>query len=190
MPEEKPGTSITLQNLWDLYSDKLLAFIKSRVKDPADAKDLLQDVFIRIHRNLCCVRRQGRLESWMYQISRNAIIDYYRQRKTTAVLTDDAVVAEPDDDEDTAAELAQSLRGMIEQLSQPYREALIATEYEGLSQKELARREGLSISGAKSRVQRARNLLRDSLLACCHFEIDRRGKVIDYYERCCCCHPI
>ncbi len=76
---------------------------------------------------------------------------------------------------------------MVERLPDDYREALLFTEYEGLTQKELAERLGVSYSGAKSRVQRAREKLKTMLLACCHFEFDRLGKVIDYQPRCACC---
>jgi RNA polymerase sigma-70 factor (ECF subfamily) len=90
-------------------------------------------------------------------------------------------------DEDIEARLAASLRSMIDCLPEEYREALILTEFEGITQQELAQRLGLSLSGAKSRVQRGRKMLREMLLACCHFEFDRLGKVIDYYPHCQCC---
>jgi RNA polymerase sigma-70 factor (ECF subfamily) len=64
------------------------------------------------------------------------------------------------------------------------------TEYQGLSQKQLAERMGISLSGAKSRVQRAREKLRDMLLRCCHFEFDRRDHIVNYEQRCCCCGPV
>jgi RNA polymerase sigma-70 factor (ECF subfamily) len=64
---------------------------------------------------------------------------------------------------------------------------LVLTEYQGLTQKELGERLGLSFSGAKSRVQRAREKLKQQLLACCHFELDRRGHVINYQPKCQCC---
>ncbi|HLZ55439.1 MAG TPA: sigma factor-like helix-turn-helix DNA-binding protein, partial [Ktedonosporobacter sp.] len=67
------------------------------------------------------------------------------------------------------------------------RQALVLTEYQGLTQKELGERLGLSFSGAKSRVQRAREKLKQELLACCHFELDRRGHILDYQPRCDCC---
>ena len=75
------------------------------------------------------------------------------------------------------------------QLPGPYRQALILTEYQGLTQKQLAERMGLSLSGAKSRVQRARKMLKELLLECCHFEFDRYGTVFDYRPRNCkrCC---
>ena len=86
------------------------------------------------------------------------------------------------------AVLALSLKELIDELPEPYRQALILTEYQGLSQKQLAENLGIWLSGAKSRVQRARGKLREILLRCCHFEFDRRGHIMDYYERCCCCN--
>jgi len=69
-----------LELLWDQYSRRLLAFIRSRVGDDADAEDILQEVFIRVHRNLCCLPQPEwrRPESWIYQIARHLIIDHYR----------------------------------------------------------------------------------------------------------------
>jgi RNA polymerase sigma-70 factor, ECF subfamily len=76
---------------------------------------------------------------------------------------------------------------MVRGLPELDRQALVLTEYQGLTQKELAERLGLSFSWAKSRVQRAREKLRQQLLDCCHFELDRRGHIIDYQPRCHCC---
>jgi RNA polymerase sigma-70 factor (ECF subfamily) len=76
---------------------------------------------------------------------------------------------------------------MVDNLLPQDRQALILTEYHGLTQKELAERLGLSVSGAKSRVQRARERLKQQLLDCCHFELDRRGHILDYQPRCHCC---
>jgi RNA polymerase sigma-70 factor (ECF subfamily) len=76
---------------------------------------------------------------------------------------------------------------MVRNLPEQDRQALILTEYQGLTQKEFGERLGLSFSGAKSRVQRAREKLKQQLLACCHFELDRRGHVVNYQPRCQCC---
>ena len=176
--------------LWDQYSTRLRAFIRSRVWDDAEAEDILQEVFIRIHRHLCCQPEWNKPKSWIYQIARNLIIDHYRRRRETVELPE-GLPAEPDlPEEDPEAVLALSLKEMIDGLPEHYRQALLLTEYQGLSQKQLAERLGISLSGAKSRVQRARERLRDMLLRCCHFEFDRRGRIVDYYQRCCCCHPL
>ena len=180
-----------LELLWDRYSRRLLAFIRSRVSDDADAEDILQEVFIRVHRSLCCLPEPewNRPDSWIYQIARHLIIDHYRRRREMVEISE-SLPAEPDiPEEDPEAVLALSLQELIDELPEPYRQALILTEYQGLTQRELAEQMGISLSGAKSRVQRARDKLRDMLLRCCHFEFDRRGHIVDYYERCCCCRP-
>jgi RNA polymerase sigma-70 factor (ECF subfamily) len=176
-----------LEMLWNQYRVRLYAFIRGRVSDDDAAQDILQQVFIRIHANMGALRDRGKLESWIYQIARHAIIDHYRSRRAVVELPESLPIQEESFESDVEAELALSLRDMVKALPEPYREALILTDYHGLSQKELADRLGISFSGAKSRVQRARQKVRDMFLSCCHIEFDRQGTVVDYYERCCCC---
>src|SRR5712692_7822073 len=124
----------------------------------------------------------------MYQIARNAIADYYREQKATVELPRLLLAPEePVFEDDVIKDLIPSVKAMVESLPGEYREALILTEYEGLTQRELAERLGLSLSGAKSRVQRAREKLKAMILDCCHFEFDRFGKIIDYQPNCACC---
>lgn len=179
-----------LERMWDQYSRRLRAFIRSRVGDDAAAEDILQEVFIRIHRHLCCQADWHKPEGWVYQIARHLIIDHYRRRRETVEIPEGLPDGAELPEEEPAAVLALSLKEMVDELPEPYRQALLLTEYQGLSQKQLAERLGISLSGAKSRVQRAREKLRTMLLNCCHFEFDRRGRVLDYYQRCCCCQPV
>lgn len=174
--------------IWETYRCRLLGFIHKRVEDDDQAEDLLQEVFLRVHNHLCCMPPPEKMEAWIYRIARNLIIDYYRKRREWVEIPEDMPVEAEDPESEAEAGLAGSLRQTIAELPEPYRQALLLTEYEGLSQVDLSARLGISISGAKSRVQRARSKLRDLILACCHVELDRRGRVIDYYERCCCCN--
>lgn len=172
--------------LWEQYHRRLEAFIRSRV-GADDADDILQEVFIRVHRHLCCQPDWQKPESWFYQIARNLIIDHYRSRRELAEVPENlpAEADLPEDDPETT--LALSMAALVNELPEPYRQALLLTEYQGFSQQQLAESQKISLSGAKSRVQRAREKLREMLLSCCHFEFDRRGRVVDYYRRCCCC---
>jgi RNA polymerase sigma-70 factor, ECF subfamily len=77
-------------------------------------------------------------------------------------------------------EISPCLRPMLNYLPEKYREAVRFADLEGMTQIELANRLGLSLSGAKSRVQRGREQLKALLMECCQFEFDCRGKVIDY----------
>ncbi len=179
---------VTTESLWETFHARLKQFILKRVPDEQNAEDILQNVFLKIHARIGTLRDEEKLQSWMYQIARNAVTDYYREHKATIELPEafelpgEAVV-----DDDAVKDLIPSVRAMVNSLPDEYREALILTEYEGLTQRELAERLGLSFSGAKSRVQRAREKLKAMLLDCCHFEFDRLGKVIDYQPKCGCC---
>lgn len=89
----------------------------------------------------------------------------------------DTLTAETDASPDEHADLCAAFHRMIRALPKPYREAIVRTEIEGVPQVELAKRLGISVSGAKSRVQRGRRALKQMLLDCCQFEFDRRGGV-------------
>jgi RNA polymerase sigma-70 factor (ECF subfamily) len=178
---------ITTEGVWQEFSTKLKQFILKHVPEQQSAEDILQDVFVKIHTHIETLRDRRKLQSWIYQITRNAIYDYYRDRKAITGISQILDLSEEPVDNDVERMLAASIKEMIDCLPAVYRQALILTEYEGLTQKELADQLGLSFSGAKSRVQRAREKLKEMLLACCHLEFDRRGRIIDYHPRCDCC---
>ncbi|HEX2618662.1 MAG TPA: RNA polymerase sigma factor SigZ [Phototrophicaceae bacterium] len=185
-----------VETVWNTLNPCLIRFIRRRVPDEQIADDLLQEVYLKIYTHITSLRDDRRLEAWVFQIARNAIIDYYRTRKPVDELDElSETIAAPDtvdiDDEidepdDLSARLSEGVQKTIESLPEEYRQALILTEYEGLTQQELADRLGLSLSGAKSRVQRGRKLMRELMLACSYFKVDRLGKVVDY-RPCCDC---
>jgi len=176
---------VTTEQVWEEFSDRLRSFIRTRVASDVDADDVLSDVFFRVHTRIDTLRDDTKVASWLYRVARNSVVDYYRRRRQNADLVD---LPEPGAEESDAEKvIAQDLRGMVDDLPDKYREALVLTEFQGLSQVEMADRLGLSVSGAKSRVQRARGMLRDELLTCCHFEFDRRGHVIDFTPKRACC---
>ena len=169
----------TLEQIWNEFAEKLRLFIQKRVSNPAEAEDILQDVFLKIGTRLNQLEDTAKLQGWLYLIARNAVIDHYRKQRETVELPETLAI---EDEPAELEELKVSFRRMIHGLPGPYREAILLTEFDGLSQVELARRLGISVSGAKSRVQRGREQLKEMLLDCCHFEFDRRGRVFD-------CHP-
>lgn len=172
----------TLETIWHEFAVKLGQFIRARVADPATAEDILQDVFVKIQGRLGSLEDPAKLQGWLYLITRNAIIDHYRTRKDTTEVPESLPAELPQGDPEMG-ELKAAFRRMIYSLPEPYRDAVVLTEFEGLTQQELATRLGLSLSGAKSRVQRGREQLKEMLFDCCRFEFDRRGKVIDCQPR-------
>lgn len=176
----------TTEAVWLALHDRLLRFVRARVADPATAEDVLQDVFVKIHARIDTLDDGDRLEAWVWQIVRNAIVDHHRRWRPAAELPEQLAALDRVDDDDpgeTARQLVPCVQAAIDGLPEPYREALLLTEYGGLTQQALAERAGISLSGAKSRVQRARDRLKGVLLACCHVELDRRGGIVDYRPR-------
>ena len=165
------------------YRDRLYSFIFGRVNDPNITDDILQNIFLKIHTKIDTLKDHEKLESWIYQITRNAIIDYYRTNKKLDELPDSYTEPVPDSDPKEREEISSWLRPMIENLPDKYRETLLLSEIKGISQKEIAKKIGLSLPGTKSRIQRGRSLVKKTLLKCCHFEFDRRGRVLDYKEK-------
>ncbi|MCI0395734.1 MAG: RNA polymerase sigma factor SigZ [Chloroflexi bacterium] len=176
---------IHTETLWTEYNEQLRQFIARRVSDAQAVDDILQETFLKIHTGLARLRESDRLQSWIYQIVRHAIIDYYRTRSTTVELPE-AIALPEEAEEEILCELEKSLQRLADTLPDKYRQAVM-WDSQGVPQKEIAGRLGLSLSGAKSRVQRGREMLKQSLLACCHLEFDRRGKVLDCHPSCDCC---
>ncbi len=177
--------ALSTNNIWEKFSDALKHFIANRVKDTHAAEDILQDTFYKIQKNIDRLRDEERLQAWLYQITRNAIIDYYRAHKVpldSAVILED-LTSKPDSTPDTNRELSPCARALIERLPDKYVEPIVLTELEGLTQKQMAQKLGVSISAAKSRVQRARAMVKDELEQCCHFQFDRRGNVLEYHPK-------
>jgi RNA polymerase sigma-70 factor, ECF subfamily len=176
----------TTEKVWEEFNTGLKHFILKRVPDEPSAEDILQDVFLKIHAHINTLRDEHKLQSWIYQIARNAITDYYRTQKAMPNLPEMPYIPE-DRFDDVVYELIPYVKELVDSLPPDYRQALILTEYQGLTQKELAERLGISLSGAKSRVQRAREKIRHMMLSCCHFQFDRLGRIIDYEPNCDCC---
>ena len=198
--------------LWHEVHERLTAFVAQRVDDPADVADLVQTVFLRVHQHMASITDEQRLLPWLFQITRNAVADYYRapvrRREIAGVGPDGAVElgaghgiaaaagpsddpealhpADPrsaSDDEPAARELAGCVRPLLELLPPSYREALTLVEFDGMPQVEAASRLGISVSGMKSRVQRGRTMLRDGLLECCNVSRSATGGVLDFAPR-------
>lgn len=194
---DQPDTAV--ESVWRDLHDPLLRFITRRVPDHASAEDILQEVMLRLHRHAEEIRHVDSVSGWIHTISRNAITDYYRSAARREVPVhhpthgDEADTAVEDPEPGLRrGELTGCLEPLLARLSPAHREALQLTDLDGLTQAEAATRLGLSTSGMKSRVQRARNQLKDLFTDCCDIHLDPRGAVVDYHPRgsgVCACGP-
>lgn len=174
------------ESRWRELRTRLAGFVGRRIRNPEDAEDVVQEIFLRMQHNIGSLASADRLDAWAFRIARNAIADYYRapnrreaSNKDTGKLVEGFGAAF----KDARSEMAYCIAPMVSQLPDGYREAIELTEFDGLTQAAAAERLGLSVSGMKSRVQRGRDRLRVMLLKCCEIETDRRGRVVSFETR-------
>lgn len=147
----------------------------SHVRDRQDAEDIVQDIFVKIQLQQHQLRNPEKLIGWMYRIAKNAITDHYRLKKKEQL----GVIVEVEDDRHVFNEcVEQCLSTLADTLPSPYKEALELSEKQNISQTALAKHWGISYSGAKSRVQRARQMLKEKLQALYKIETDAYGNVL------------
>ncbi len=171
--------------LYRQFATDLRRFVAGRVQ-VSDVDDVVQDIFLRIHRNLSGLRESDRIAGWVFRIARSAIAEHYRRLPAPAVtevpeLADTQVLDEIEAGD--PQRLGAWLSATVDRMPEPYREALQLVEREGVSQRAAAAQLGVSVSGMKSRVQRGRAKLRQALERCCAVELDRRGQLVDYRAR-------
>jgi len=163
--------------IWNDFNKELLGFLKSRVNDVSLAEDILQDVFVKIHKNIHSITEEEKFTSWVYQITRNTLIDYYRKKKIKNIDFDFDSLSSPEIEEEEI-QFTKCLKPFIQQLPEKYQEVLKQTSFGEISQKEFAKATDMSYSTVKSRVQRGKDKLKRLFVDCCALESDKYGNII------------
>lgn len=170
-----------INQIWKEYHKQLLDFIRKRIKNPSEAEDILQEVFMKILSKIETLKESDKLKSWMYQITRNAIIDHYRaQQKSNKPEIFDSEDENPD--ENTSMNAAEGWIGLyIDALPENYRQAVVLSELKGMHISEVAKTMDISYTNARARIHRGRQTLKKNLTDCCTFHVDAYGKILDYH---------
>ncbi len=157
------------------YETQLKGFVQKRISDKDEANDILQQLYLKIYKNCEQLPEVKNIKAWLYQITRNAVYDFFRESSRYESVSDIELEELPDDTRHDVEALIEPLIGL---LPEEYAEALRLSELEGVSQKEIAERLGISYSGAKSRVQRGREKLKALFVECCHLEFSHNGSIL------------
>lgn len=167
--------------IYKQFHNDLLGYVKSKVRSKEDAEDILQNVFIKISSGVDKLSEEVKLKSWIFTITRNAIIDYYRVTASKKKFTVPEEIDENipvGDDPDPTKGLDQCLNSMISLLPDEYRDIIVDAEIKGIRQKDLAERYGMAYPSMRSRIQRGRERLKKLFYNCCHIETDRHGNIL------------
>ena len=169
-----------INTIWIDLNEELYKFILGKIKDEQISKDIHQEVFLKVQTKIHQLKHTSKLTSWVYQITRNTIIDYFRKVKDKNISITDFDIAETDTDNFDYSNLTNCINQKIENLSSQHKEAIILTSFKNYSQKELSEHLKISYSGTKSRVQKAKEILRVNILDCPNVESDKTGKLLDF----------
>ncbi|MCH4888380.1 RNA polymerase sigma factor SigZ [Acidaminobacter sp. JC074] len=170
--------------IWMVFNEKLLYYIQSKVGNEHDAEDILQIVFLKVYKGFESLENKEALKPWLYQITRNSIIDFYKKKKEISLapesLPDIVMEEDPDNMND---EIAGCLKKMLYDIPDKYQDVYRMYEDHGMKHKEISDELGISVSASKVRLKRARDLFKKKLLDCCDFETDLYGNIIDYTSK-------
>ena len=157
------GNAITTR-AWQQHSALVQGYLRRRLHDPMLAEDLTQETFLRLHRAQPELHEPAQLRAWLLRTARNLLIDHVRARKPEQPL--DETQEPPAHEPATWRAFEPCIAPLAKRLPEDYRTALL-WDLDGIPQQEIADRQGLGLSGAKSRVQRARGLLAQEFARCC-----------------------
>ena len=164
-----------ISSLWLEYKNGLKYYIFKKVKNEEIANDLSHEVLMKIYNSCCSSVNIKNVRSWMFQIAHNTTIDYLKkQNKFTHTVPEKY----DNDDYDVYQEANEIVKPLMQLLPEKYAIPLQLSDIEELKQKEVAQKLNLSLTATKSRIQRARNLLKKKIIECSNLEKDEKGNLI------------
>ena len=164
-----------VSSLWIEYKSGLTYYIFKKIKNEDLASDLSHEVLIKVYNSCCSGNEIKNIRSWMFQIAHNTVIDYLKkENKYTDEVTD---IIEPDEI-NPYREAEGLMKPLIKLLPDKYATPLQLSDIEGLNQTEVSKKMNLSLTATKSRIQRARILLKEKIIECSNLEINTKGNPI------------
>lgn len=172
------AVAMEFDSIWAMYEKELSAFVLSRVYDVEIQKEIMQEVALKIFTSLH--NQQKHLRGWLYRLTKNSIIDYYRKANKPIPNLEQEIESEEHI-------LSECLTPMLHALKTDEKEILELTQLQGYSLKEVAIRKNIPLNTAKSKLFRAKKSLASKFFSCCAYERNSKGEVVgfgDCEDRC------
>lgn len=162
------GEADAFDELVARWHEPLWRYVLAMTGDPAAAEEIVQDGWLRILRGIDRLRQPDRLQPWLFSIVRRTLADRLRKRYTDAVLAPlseplEGELADPEPPSDLGWEESESLHRALAALTEDDRETVILFYLRELDLREVAQVLGIPVGTVKSRLHRARRLLRSEL---------------------------
>ena len=163
--------------IWEDYKSSLLGYIKKRVTNNDDAKDILQDVLLKSYQFCSKGKTVLHLKSWLFKITQNTIVDYFKKNKNISFEID---IVDEINENSLVGEASEYIKALLRLLPEEYAIPLYMYDLDNISQKEIAEKLNLTLPNTKSRIQRGRIKLKERFLECCIVEFDENGEMISF----------
>ncbi|MBI2063385.1 MAG: RNA polymerase sigma factor [Candidatus Yanofskybacteria bacterium] len=168
----QPNEQTKFEEIVCQYQRDLVNFHYRFVGNRYEAEDLAQETFIKVYKKFDTLKEPDKLKSWIFQIARNTVIDFFRKNKNKAFALDSAILENiPEttavDYQERVAnlEVSKELEHCIDQLVKEDRAIIKLLYYEGFSYKEIGELLNINQNTLKSRLHRARKILLASIEA-------------------------
>jgi RNA polymerase sigma-70 factor, ECF subfamily len=165
-------------DIWEDYKSSLLGYIKKRVSDKNDAEDILQDVLLKSYQFCSKGKAVFHLKAWLFKITQNTIIDYYKKNKRPIPIEMDR--RDNTHGHSLVGEASEYIKELLKLLPEKYALPLYMSDLENMEQKTIAEKLNLTLSNTKSRIRRGRLKLKERFLECCVVEFDEKGEMIGF----------
>jgi RNA polymerase sigma-70 factor (ECF subfamily) len=170
-----------LQTAWHAHEKELRNYLIHRLGERHAAEDLLQDVFVKAMRQGADFCHLENTRAWLFQVARNALVDYHRLKRDGIVVPED--IPQPESHLEPVDALSECVGRVLQELSPEDRDIIQQCDLNGVRQQVYADSHGLSLSAAKSRLLRARQRMREMMTANCQVRFDEAGRVESHIPR-------
>lgn len=164
-----------VSSLWLEYKSGIKYYIYKKLKSENLASELSHQILMKVYNSCCSGNEIKNIRSWMFQIAHNTVVDYLKKenRYTNEII--DILDTEEINAYKEAAELVSPL---LKLLPEKYSLPLQMSDIDGLKQFEVSKKINLSLTATKSRIQRARVLLKEKIIDCCILDINDKGNLV------------
>lgn len=150
------------EQIYARFKDKVARYIYGKIPNEHDAEDLISDVFVKVFKGFSGFdETKASLSTWIYRITQNTVIDYYRTAKSVCGLPEELCFEGNIDEEMINEETLNSLADALEQLSWRERDIIILHYYSGKTLKSIAEIMDISYSYVKLLHTKALKILRE-----------------------------
>ncbi|PKH50579.1 hypothetical protein CXF68_07665 [Tenacibaculum sp. Bg11-29] len=168
---------MTFNEIWNKNKSHLLNFIKTKIDTKHVAEDILQEVSLKLYDNLTKKTVIKNYKNWLFQVTRNSIVDYYRKNKKHTEIT----VNTSETSINSSACVCDLSEFVIKNyLPEKYSTPLYLSDIEQKKQQEIAEILNLSLTATKSRIQRGRKKLKELITNCIDISYNKKGQISDF----------